>query len=164
MTLEIRFLLHGHLEVSDPLEKVPSYTAIGNLICSRAWMALQVFGQQRSWVQGLLNYEHEVFALVCLLLDNQSLRNLDATFAESLYGLRRQHCTAASHRHHHDQQQQFRQQQQGQQHSQHKRQSAEQVNGRLPLRQRNLALLCQVGVGHQGQAEYQSHCGAALDM
>jgi hypothetical protein len=38
----------------------------------------------------LLNYEDEVFALVSLLLERHSLSNMHATFAESLYGLKRQ--------------------------------------------------------------------------
>jgi hypothetical protein len=37
----------------------------------------------------LLNYEDEVFALVSLLLERHSLATLHATFAESLYGLKR---------------------------------------------------------------------------
>jgi hypothetical protein len=50
----------------------------------------QVAGQTRSWVLRLLQYEDEVFALVSLLLERHSLANLHATFAESLYGLKRQ--------------------------------------------------------------------------
>lgn len=38
----------------------------------------------------LLQYEDEVFAVVSLLLERHSLANLHATFAESLYGMRRQ--------------------------------------------------------------------------
>lgn len=53
-------------------------------------MLLQVAGQTRSWVLRLLQYEDEVFALVSLLLERHSLANLHATFAESLYGLKRQ--------------------------------------------------------------------------
>lgn len=47
-------------------------------------------GQSRSWVLRLLQYEDEVFALVSLALERHSLANLHATFAESLYGLKRQ--------------------------------------------------------------------------
>jgi hypothetical protein len=50
----------------------------------------QVFGQRHPWVQRLLAYEDEVFAAVSFLLDRHSLLTLDATFAESLYGLKRQ--------------------------------------------------------------------------
>jgi hypothetical protein len=41
-------------------------------------------------VQRLLDYEDEVVAAATLLLDRHSLRSLEATFAESLYGLKRQ--------------------------------------------------------------------------
>jgi hypothetical protein len=51
---------------------------------------MQVLGQSRSWVLRLLNYEDEVFALVSLLLERHSLSTMHATFAESLYGLKRQ--------------------------------------------------------------------------
>jgi peroxin-12 len=56
----------------------------------------QVFGQSRGWVQRLLEYEDEVVAAVTLLLDRHSLRSLDATFAESLYGLKREHRPGSS--------------------------------------------------------------------
>lgn len=51
---------------------------------------MQVLGQSRGWVLRLLNYEDEVFAAVALLLERHSLSNFHATFAESLYGLKRQ--------------------------------------------------------------------------
>jgi len=38
----------------------------------------------------LLDYEDEVVALVTFLLDRHALRSLEATFAESLYGLKRE--------------------------------------------------------------------------
>ncbi|WIA17383.1 hypothetical protein OEZ85_014241 [Tetradesmus obliquus] len=52
--------------------------------------SLSVLGQSRSWVLRLLSYEDEVFALVSLLLERHSLSTMHATFAESLYGLKRQ--------------------------------------------------------------------------
>lgn len=60
--------------------------------------SLSVFGQTRSWVQRLLDCEDEVFAAVCLLLDRHSLRSLEGTFAESLYGLKREAWGASNHR------------------------------------------------------------------
>jgi hypothetical protein len=112
-------------------------------ISNAAYTALQVFGQQRSWVQRLLNYEHEVFALVCLVLDSQSLRNLDATFAESLYGLKR-------HQHADSSQQRLGAGQLG----------AEQGNGRPTRRQQNLALLCQVRASEGLTSKLESSWGA----
>jgi len=53
-------------------------------------LLLQVLGHSRGWVLRLLNYEDEVFAVVSLLLERHSLANFHATFAESLYGLKRQ--------------------------------------------------------------------------
>ncbi len=61
------------------------------------WLHAQVFGQRRSWVQRLLTYEDEVCLLVSLLLDRQSLRSMDGTFAESLYGLKREATRNSSH-------------------------------------------------------------------
>ncbi|KAI8475553.1 MAG: Pex12 amino terminal region-domain-containing protein [Monoraphidium minutum] len=52
--------------------------------------SLSVFGQSRGWVQRLLESEDEVVAAVTLLLNRHSLRGLEATFAESLYGLKRE--------------------------------------------------------------------------
>jgi len=37
----------------------------------------------------LLDYEHESFSLLMLVLEAHSLRTTDASFSESLYGLRR---------------------------------------------------------------------------
>lgn len=54
-----------------------------------AVLPLQVAGQSHRWALQLLNYEDEVFALVSLLLERHSLATLHATFAESLYGLKR---------------------------------------------------------------------------
>lgn len=45
-------------------------------------------------MQRLLDYEDEVVALVCLLLDRHCLHGLEATFAESLYGLKRERWIA----------------------------------------------------------------------
>lgn len=50
---------------------------------------LQVFAQRRSYLNKLLNYEDEILALLALLLDSQSLASGSASFADSLYGLRR---------------------------------------------------------------------------
>jgi hypothetical protein len=51
---------------------------------------MQVLGQSRGWVLRLLNFEDEVFAAIALLLERHSLSYFHATFAESLYGLKRQ--------------------------------------------------------------------------
>ncbi|KAF8065928.1 PEX12 [Scenedesmus sp. PABB004] len=51
--------------------------------------SLSVLGQSRGWVLRALSYEDEVFAAVALALERASLLGLHATFAESLYGLRR---------------------------------------------------------------------------
>lgn len=51
--------------------------------------AMQVLGQSRGWLLRALSYEDEVFALVSLALERHSLASTHATFAESLYGLRR---------------------------------------------------------------------------
>jgi hypothetical protein len=68
-----------------------SFPAIRSHLCH-----LQVLGQSRSWVLRLLNYEDEVFALVSLLLERHSLSTMHATFAESLYGLKRQPAPPSS--------------------------------------------------------------------
>ena len=57
---------------------------------------LQVFAQRRHYFHRVLNYEDEVFALITLLLDRQSLANGSASFADSLYGLRRAPFSADS--------------------------------------------------------------------
>ncbi|KAK9841404.1 hypothetical protein WJX74_005170 [Apatococcus lobatus] len=51
--------------------------------------SLTVFVQERPSLYALLRRGDEVFAVVQLLLDRSSLSNSYATFAESLYGLRR---------------------------------------------------------------------------
>ncbi|KAK9868707.1 hypothetical protein WJX84_006575 [Apatococcus fuscideae] len=51
--------------------------------------SLRVFVQQRPSLYALLRRGDEAFALVNLLLDRSSLYNSSATFAETLYGLRR---------------------------------------------------------------------------
>lgn len=43
----------------------------------------------------LLQYDDEVFALVTLALDGQSLAGSDSTFADSLYGMKRQAAAGA---------------------------------------------------------------------
>lgn len=53
--------------------------------------ALSVYAQRRPVFHGMLDYEDELFALATLLLDRQSLWTRDATFAESLYSLKRVH-------------------------------------------------------------------------
>lgn len=49
-----------------------------------------MLGQQRGWARRLLEYEDEVLALCCMLWDVQSLQHHGGTFAESLYGMRRE--------------------------------------------------------------------------
>lgn len=51
--------------------------------------SISVLAQHRPWLHRILDYEDECFALVCAALDKQSLAHGSATFAESLYGLRR---------------------------------------------------------------------------
>ncbi|KAJ9523204.1 hypothetical protein QJQ45_023990, partial [Haematococcus lacustris] len=51
--------------------------------------ALSVLSQRRSWLHRLLTYEDEVLATLMLVVDWHSLSTVHATFAESLYGLRR---------------------------------------------------------------------------
>lgn len=56
----------------------------------------QVLAQRRPWLQRCLAYEDEVLALASLLLDRHSLSTVDATFAESLYGLKRSSVAGAN--------------------------------------------------------------------
>ncbi|KAK9801364.1 hypothetical protein WJX73_000250 [Symbiochloris irregularis] len=51
--------------------------------------SIAVLAQQRPWLHKVLDYEEEVFAIVCAALDRQALAASSATFADSLYGLRR---------------------------------------------------------------------------
>ncbi|KAL2249302.1 peroxisome biogenesis protein 12 [Sesamum indicum] len=51
--------------------------------------SLGVFALRRPFVHKILDYEDEFFALLMLVLETHSLRTTDASFAESLYGLRR---------------------------------------------------------------------------
>lgn len=44
---------------------------------------------RRPFIHKILDYEDEFFALLMLVLETHSLRTTDASFAESLYGLRR---------------------------------------------------------------------------
>lgn len=44
---------------------------------------------RRPFIHKILDYEDEFFALLMLVLEMHSLRTTDASFAESLYGLRR---------------------------------------------------------------------------
>ncbi len=48
-----------------------------------------MYAQQRPYLHRVLSYEEELIALVSFVLDRQSLWHSDATFAESLYGLKR---------------------------------------------------------------------------
>ncbi|PIN21764.1 putative E3 ubiquitin ligase involved in peroxisome organization [Handroanthus impetiginosus] len=51
--------------------------------------SLGVFALRRPFIHKILDYEDEFFALLMLVLETHSLRTTDASFAESLYGLRR---------------------------------------------------------------------------
>ncbi|KAL0056265.1 hypothetical protein WJX82_009363 [Trebouxia sp. C0006] len=51
--------------------------------------SLSVFAQRRPIFHRLLDFEDELFAIVTAALDRQSLLNGSSSFAESLYGLRR---------------------------------------------------------------------------
>ncbi|CDY42925.1 BnaC05g47260D [Brassica napus] len=51
--------------------------------------SLGVFALRRSFLHRILDYEDEFFASLMLVLEGHSLRTTDASFAESLYGLRR---------------------------------------------------------------------------
>ncbi|KAH9658883.1 peroxisome biogenesis protein 12 [Citrus sinensis] len=48
-----------------------------------------VLALRRPFLHKVLDYEDEFFALLMLILETHSLRNTDASFSESLYGLRR---------------------------------------------------------------------------
>ena len=50
---------------------------------------IQVFAQRRLIFHRLLDCEDELFAIITAALDRQSLLNGSSSFAESLYGLRR---------------------------------------------------------------------------
>lgn len=126
--------------------------------CADGVLLLQVAGQTRSWVLRLLQYEDEVFALVSLLLERHSLANLHATFAESLYGLKRQPV----------------QQQQSQQHHTSSSNAAlvaagvQQAPGEpvllLNKQQQRQALLCQASPLHQHTSLLQSICCSPLHI
>nr|GMD52030.1 peroxisome biogenesis protein 12 [Ipomoea batatas] len=51
--------------------------------------SLGVLAMRRSFLHKILDFEDEFFALLMLVLETHSLRTSDASFAESLYGLRR---------------------------------------------------------------------------
>ncbi|KAF7805227.1 peroxisome biogenesis protein 12 [Senna tora] len=51
--------------------------------------SIGVFALRRPLLHRVLDYEDEFFALLMLVLESHSLRTTDASFAESLYGLRR---------------------------------------------------------------------------
>ncbi|XP_057961889.1 peroxisome biogenesis protein 12 isoform X2 [Malania oleifera] len=51
--------------------------------------SLGVLALRRSFLHRVLDYEDEFFALLMLVLETHSLRTTDASFSESLYGLRR---------------------------------------------------------------------------
>ena len=56
--------------------------------------SLQVFAQRRPSLHRLLDWEDEFFALITAILDRQSLAANSASFADSMYGLRRATCTS----------------------------------------------------------------------
>ncbi|CAH8361552.1 unnamed protein product [Eruca vesicaria subsp. sativa] len=51
--------------------------------------SLGVFALRRTFLHKILDYEDEFYAALMLILEGHSLRTTDASFAESLYGLRR---------------------------------------------------------------------------
>ncbi|KAJ4803267.1 hypothetical protein LUZ62_015833 [Rhynchospora pubera] len=51
--------------------------------------SLGVFAIRRPFLHKILDYDDEFFALLMMVLESHSLRTTDASFAESLYGLRR---------------------------------------------------------------------------
>uniref|UniRef100_A0A2P2JYI9 Peroxisome biogenesis protein 12-like n=1 Tax=Rhizophora mucronata TaxID=61149 RepID=A0A2P2JYI9_RHIMU len=51
--------------------------------------SIGVLALRRPFLHKVLDYEDEFFALLMLVLETHSLRTTDASFAESLYGLRR---------------------------------------------------------------------------
>ncbi|WOL06161.1 hypothetical protein Cni_G14893 [Canna indica] len=51
--------------------------------------SLGVFALRRPFLHKVLDYDDEFFALLMLVLETHSLRTTDASFSESLYGLRR---------------------------------------------------------------------------
>lgn len=51
--------------------------------------SIGVLALRRPFLHKLLDYEDEFFSLLMLVLETHSLRNTDASFSESLYGLRR---------------------------------------------------------------------------
>lgn len=65
-------------------------TAYAHLLCNLlSFSYLQVFAQRRPFFHRLLDCEDELFAVITAALDRQSLVNGSSSFAESLYGLRR---------------------------------------------------------------------------
>uniref|UniRef100_A0A1D1YUU7 Peroxisome biogenesis protein 12 n=1 Tax=Anthurium amnicola TaxID=1678845 RepID=A0A1D1YUU7_9ARAE len=58
--------------------------------------SLGVFALRRPFVHKILDYEDEFFGLLMLVLETHSLRTTDASFSESLYGLRRRTVNIAS--------------------------------------------------------------------
>ncbi|KAA8534686.1 hypothetical protein F0562_032203 [Nyssa sinensis] len=55
--------------------------------------SLGVLALRRPFLHRVLDYEDEFFALLMLVLETHSLRTTDASFSESLYGLRRRAIT-----------------------------------------------------------------------
>jgi peroxin-12 len=51
--------------------------------------SIGVLALRTPFLHKLLDYEHESFSLLMLVLEAHSLRTTDASFSESLYGLRR---------------------------------------------------------------------------
>ena len=66
----------------------PDVQPLANCI-ARVPKRIQVFAQRRPIFHRLLDCEDELFAIITAALDRQSLLNGSSSFAESLYGLRR---------------------------------------------------------------------------
>lgn len=60
--------------------------------------SLGVFALRRPFLHRVLDYDDEFFALLMLVLETHSLRTTDASFSESLYGLRRRAVKVDSRR------------------------------------------------------------------
>jgi len=87
----------GGDQSSDPtyFEVVASDRLVPSLKSAVVY-ALSVLSQRHSWLHRLLDYEDELLALVMFAVDWHSLSSTDATFAESLYGMRRRQLASAS--------------------------------------------------------------------
>ncbi|KAJ3682392.1 hypothetical protein LUZ60_014965 [Juncus effusus] len=60
--------------------------------------SLGVFALRRPFLHKILDYDDEFFALLMAILESHSLRTTDASFAESLYGLRRRQSNISFNR------------------------------------------------------------------